>query len=623
MPEFEGEALKERVQKLERVLRAREERIVALETENAMLYLKLADCQGSLHHCKSEASHLRRLYQNELKSNNNVSKNFRGLSTKVTVIRKDMENLSEMVRSLPKMMEKEVNNARLASERLLSGTSNLDDVQAKLLETEMALDEALQRASAEKYRRRTLHNVLVELRGNIRVHCRVRPLIAALDSGGVSKDLGKAGTAFEQVVNVVDDETVSVRPNKAMSGSIQKKIFEFERVYAQDATQEFVFEDVSPLLTSLLDGYNVCFMAYGQTGSGKTHTMVGGHTLNDDIESTETDYSMEGIIPRAAREIFRLMAEREHQSESYAMEISVCEIYNNDVRDLLSEKSTRTEKKDVYINSDGSTEIPSLSTRSVRSVEDVMKYVGHGMRERHEDATKVHAHSSRSHLIVQLTLYTSSNQISPPGKGKSVAPSPPVTPRGLKRGGSYDKDPRSRSKSPAPPNNSHPSSPSPPDTPSTSMVVKTKLQLVDLAGSECVGLSGVTGSALRETSFINKSLSALADVLGALAGHRSHIPYRNTKLTHVLQDTIGGDAKLLVMLCVSPVQKFITETMQCLGFGSRARQVARGQVKKRRGTASPLQQSIDLKEVNAALKASGSLSKLTVPNLTKRRGSNH
>lgn len=83
----------------------------------------------------------------------------------------------------------------------------------------------------------------------------MRPLIADLDSGGVSKDLGKAGTAFEQVVNVVDDENVSVVPNKAMTGTIQKKVFEFERVYAQNATQEFVFEDVSPLLTSLLDGY--------------------------------------------------------------------------------------------------------------------------------------------------------------------------------------------------------------------------------------------------------------------------------------------------------------------------------------------------------------------------------
>lgn len=136
----------------------------------------------------------------------------------------------------------------------------------------------------------------------------------------------------------------------------------------------------------------------------------------------------------------------------------------------------------------------------------------------------------------------------------------------------------------------------------------------------------------------NYSLSALADVMVALAENRTHIPYRNTKLTHVLQDTIGkssymilcmhqvpksiaadllivdhcmhlliigGDAKLLVMLCVSPVQKFITETLQCLGFGSRARQVARGQVKKRRGTVAPLQQSIGTLSSVFSLRVSG------------------
>lgn len=129
---------------------------------------------------------------------------------------------------------------------------------------------------------------------------------------------------------------------------------------------------------------------------------------------------------------------------------------------------------------------------------------------------------------------------------------------------------------------------------------------MDLAGSECVGMSGVTGAALRETSHINKSLSALADVLGALSEQRSHIPYRNTRLTHMLQDTIGGDAKLLVMLCVSPAQRFITETLQCLGFGSRARQVARGQTKKRRPTSFvPNSLSIDLAQVGQSLRNNG------------------
>jgi len=119
-------------------------------------------------------------------------------------------------------------------------------------------------------------------------------------------------------------------------------------------------------------------------------------------------------------------------------------------------------------------------------------------------------------------------------------------------------------------------------------------------------MSGVTGAALRETSHINKSLSALADVLGALSEQRSHIPYRNTRLTHMLSDTIGGDAKLLVMLCVSPAQRFITETLQCLGFGSRARQVQRGQTKKRRPTSFvPNNLAIDLSQVGQSLRSNG------------------
>ncbi|EDV29555.1 uncharacterized protein TRIADDRAFT_17070, partial [Trichoplax adhaerens] len=175
------------------------------------------------------------------------------------------------------------------------------------------------------------------------------------------------------------------------------------RVFAQSDPQEAVFNDVAPLLTSLLDGYNVCIMAYGQTGSGKTHTMLGGHASFD----------------------------------------------NNDWIDI---------------------ELPHAQ----------------------EDNYKI-----------------------------------------------------------------------------------VKCFQIDL------GMSGVTGSALRETRHINRSLSALADVLGALAENRTHVPYRNSKLTQMLQDSIGGDAKLLVFLCVSPMKRHLTESMQCLGFGSRARQIQRGAVKQR------------------------------------------
>ncbi|KAI4801977.1 hypothetical protein KUCAC02_019841 [Chaenocephalus aceratus] len=99
----------------------------------------------------------------------------------------------------------------------------------------------------------------------------------------------------------------------------------------------------------------------------------------------------------------------------------------------------------------------------------------------------------------------------------------------------------------------------------------------------CVsGMSGVSGAALWEVSCINRSLSALSDVLGALAEQRPHVPYRNSKLTHLLQDAIGGDAKLLVMLCVSPTQRYVTESLQSLGFGTRARQVQK-ELPRRKG----------------------------------------
>merc|ERR1712226_1026064 len=112
----------------------------------------------------------------------------------------------------------------------------------------------------------------------------------------------------------MDDENVCVRTTK------HNKVFEYERV----------FDEVQPMMTSLLDGYNICIMAYGQTGSGKTHTMLGSHK-NEDYHLRPDPHKDEGVIPRAARELFRLLAERPQGTHS--VEVSVVEIYNNDIRD--------------------------------------------------------------------------------------------------------------------------------------------------------------------------------------------------------------------------------------------------------------------------------------------------
>uniref|UniRef100_A0A3Q3N328 Kinesin motor domain-containing protein n=1 Tax=Mastacembelus armatus TaxID=205130 RepID=A0A3Q3N328_9TELE len=341
------------------------------------------------------------------------------------------------------------------------------------------------------------------------------------------------------------------------------------RVHGPEDSQDTVFEDIKPLLTSLLDGcYNVCIMAYGQTGSGKTYTMMGSQLPGE--HSCTQQETQQGIIPKATAELFRLISEE--PAESHTVEVSVMEVYNNEVFDLLArdeQGNTISQRRDVITTSSGTSQVTSLTYEPVSSTSEVMQIISRVLKLRAHSPTLVHTDSSRSHLIVTLTI--SSKSPSALAVGETL--------QGAKRG-------MHPASSPCP---SPFQSPCPSPRHSISQTpFRTKLQLVDLAGSECVGMSGVSGAALWEVSCINRSLSALSDVLGALAEQRPHVPYRNSKVTHLLQDAIGntlkqpclspscppgGDAKLLVMLCVSPTQRFITESLQSLGFGTRARQV--------------------------------------------------
>uniref|UniRef100_A0A3Q1JMX1 Kinesin motor domain-containing protein n=1 Tax=Anabas testudineus TaxID=64144 RepID=A0A3Q1JMX1_ANATE len=324
------------------------------------------------------------------------------------------------------------------------------------------------------------------------------------------------------------------------------------RVHGPEDSQDAVFEDVKPLLTSLLDGYNVCIMAYGQTGSGKTHTMMGSQPLEEHSGSQQE--AQQGIIPKAAAELFRLISEK--PAESHAVEVSVVEVHNNEVFDLLArdeQGNAVRQRRDVITTSSGASQVTSLTYEPVFSASEVMHISSRVQKLRAHCDTLIHTDSSRSHLI--LHSYTRSH--APVGRRIPLFATLIIF--------HSARSPRCRRANPATP-------------------FRTKLQLVDLAGSECVGMSGVSGAALWEVSCINRSLSALSDVLGALAEQRPHVPYRNSKLTHLLQDAIGGDAKLLVVLCVSPTQRFITESLQSLGFGNRARQVQKALPRRRNNT---------------------------------------
>ncbi|NWS18733.1 KIF25 protein, partial [Pachyramphus minor] len=445
--------------------------------------------------------------------------------------------------------------------------------QIKAFDLEQSLQEVTERYEKEKQKRRALHNSLVELRGNIRVHCRIRPLLPFDNAVGHSISQDRQRNLTEKVAYAADDETVLVKCSRPGHASINKT-FQFERVYNDSESQDAVFADVAPLLTSLLDGYNVCIMAYGQTGSGKTYTMLGPQ-VEGNFAFPTGDESELGIIPRATQEVFRLISEK--PPGSYWVEVSVVEVYNNEIFDLLAKDSygkVFSIKRDVVTTREGKSDVPLLTHETVENASEFLHIVKKGLQLRARHPTLVHAHSSRSHLVVTLTITTVVF-----GDNFGTSWEDEQTSQRLNKDVSSTFPLKTRDSLSA--SSSRTSSPVQFEATEKIKQVKTRLQLVDLAGSECVGMSGVTGAALRETSFINRSLSALADVLGAIAEQRSHIPYRNSKLTHLLQDSVGGDAKLLLMLCISPGQKYLTESMQSLGFGARARQVQKGQVRRR------------------------------------------
>ncbi|XP_077568443.1 kinesin-like protein KIF25 [Stigmatopora nigra] len=546
---------------LEHKLRGKEERILELETENAILHIRLAESVANLEEEREEKNILKmeekntRLRSAGVKLISEVKTLKQCLSEFFAVYGGFATELEEKSKQLQEIVEQQRCSSLKECDQ-----DTVENLQERLSALERSLEEERDKCGVERQRRKELHNTLVELRGNIRVHCRLRPLLPFDDVQ--SSPFSSGPDSSERVIQVVSDDTVVVNCTKAGVPQ-QNKMFEFERVYGPNDSQEVIFEEVKPLLTSLLDGYNVCIMAYGQTGSGKTHTMMGSP------ESEESWTLRRGVIVMAAAEIFRLISET--PPSSHAVEMSVTEVYNNDVSDLLAKDAGRR-RENV-----GSAGQVSFTQESVGDAEEVARIMSRVLRLRAHCPTLVHADSSRSHLVVTLTI-------------SSKSPNAQALARCLqsakKRESWSPKCRRAMRNSPEEgfqtPNSSASLSPChSPRLGGAQSPFRTKLQLVDLAGSECVDMTGVSGGALWEVSCINRSLSALSDVLAALAEQRTHVPYRNSKLTHLLQDVLGGDAKLLVMLCVSPTRRFVTESLQTLAFGVRARQVQREPLRKK------------------------------------------
>ncbi|GJV29281.1 kinesin-like protein KIN-14C [Tanacetum coccineum] len=331
-----------------------------------------------------------------------------------------------------------------------------------------------------------------ELKGNIRVFCRVRPLLRV------------DGPGAEPTVTVSTSAELAGRRIDLIKCG-QKVSFYFYNVFAHDASQQDVFQEISQLVQSALDGYKVSIFTYGQTGSGKTYTMMGRPEAP----------LQKGMIPRSLEQVFQKSEALADQGWKYKMQASMLEIYNEKIQDLLANKRNAGAKQYNIKHAEGNTYVSHLTIVDVCSIGQVSNLLQKAAHRRSVGRTNMNEESSRSHFVFILRIV------------------------GINE--------------------------------STEQQVQGVLNFIDLAGSERLSRSGATGERLKETQYINKSLSSLTDVLFALKDSKigDHIPFRNSKLTYLLQPCLGGDSKTLIFVNVSPDPSSVSESFRLLRLATK------------------------------------------------------
>lgn len=320
----------------------------------------------------------------------------------------------------------------------------------------------------------------MDLRGNIRVFCRVRPPLQTENEKRICQ------------WNYLDECSLEVA-NYSDMGKIVKHDFAFDHVFHPNSSQRDIFENVTPMIQSAFDGYNVCIFAYGQTGSGKTFTM-------DGVEDNP------GVIPRTVDLIFQAVRDYRRLGWEYEIKAQFLEIYNEVLYDLLSNEDKKldicmvspTNKTEVYVS--------NCTEAAVECADDLRELIHIAKTNRMTACTVGNERSSRSHAVTKITLI-----------------------------GRHD---------------------------GKQEICTGNINLIDLAGSESPKVS----QRMNETKAINKSLSELTNVILALVQKNDHIPFRNSKLTHLLMPSLGGNSKTLMFVNVAPFLDCHAETIKSLRF---------------------------------------------------------
>ncbi|XP_029465778.1 kinesin-like protein KIF11 [Rhinatrema bivittatum] len=297
-----------------------------------------------------------------------------------------------------------------------------------------------------------------------------------------------------------------------------KKTYTFDMVFGPQAKQIDVYRSVvCPILDEVIMGYNCTVFAYGQTGTGKTFTMEGERS--PDAEFTWEEDPLAGIIPRTLHQIFEKLSEN---GTEFSVKVSLLEIYNEELFDLLSPSPDVNERLQMFDDprNKRGVIIKGLEEITVHNKDEVYHILERGAAKRTTASTLMNAYSSRSHSVFSVTIHMKETTLD-----------------------------------------------------GEELVKIGKLNLVDLAGSENIGRSGAVDKRAREAGNINQSLLTLGRVITALVERAPHIPYRESKLTRILQDSLGGRTKTSIIATVSPASINMEETLSTLEYAHRAKNI--------------------------------------------------
>ncbi|GLT62689.1 hypothetical protein SLA2020_353070 [Shorea laevis] len=316
---------------------------------------------------------------------------------------------------------------------------------------------------------------------------------------------------------------VSVSQN--IAGKHFDRVFTFDKVFGPSAQQKDLYEQAMvPIVNEVLEGFNCTIFAYGQTGTGKTYTMEGECKRSKTGSNGELP-SEAGVIPRAVKQIFDTL---ESQNAEYSVKVTFLELYNEEITDLLAPEEISKvaledrQKKQLPLMEDGKggVLVRGLEEEIVASATEIFTLLERGSAKRRTAETLLNKQSSRSHSLFTITIHIKE-----------------ATPEGEE------------------------------------LIKCGKLNLVDLAGSENISRSGARDGRAREAGEINKSLLTLGRVINALVEHLGHVPYRDSKLTRLLRDSLGGRTKTCIIATVSPAVHCLEETLSTLDYAHRAKNI--------------------------------------------------